>query len=188
MIKSGMVLAVMLATVGAQAAEPCAGVADIKSKSRQIFDSSVLMPHLMVLQGQGEANFHPVITKPRSQCSFEKFEAAGVSVEALYTPFEKLAEPTLLWQFTTSGAEPRTIQVVHDAIASMVAKKQVFFLVEERAGSISHFAIFREQPAYAALKPLVSGILDGSVQPLSVVHWPSGAKEPAIDAFDKRLK
>ncbi len=78
--------------------------------------------------------------------------------------------------------------MIHDAVTSLMIKKEVFFVVEERQGKISHYTIFREQPAYAALKPLVTGILEGTVQPLSVVHWPAGAKEPEIDSFDKRLK
>ena len=50
-------------------------------------------------------------------------------------------------------------------------------------------AMFRDQPTYVALKPVVSGILDGSAQPLATVRWPAGAKEPVIDAYDsKRLK
>jgi hypothetical protein len=49
--------------------------------------------------------------------------------------------------------------------------------------------MFRDQPTLAALKPLVTSILDGSAQPLARVRWPPGAKEPVIDAYDsKRLK
>jgi len=74
-------------------------------------------------------------------------------------------------------------------MASFIAKKDVFFVVEERKGSISYYAMFRDQPTYAALKPVVTGILDGSAQPLATVRWPAGAKEPVIDAYDsKRLK
>lgn len=188
MIRIGMVIALSWVTTGAWATEPCAGVAELKSKSRQIYESKALMPQLMMLQGQGEAKFHPAFAPPRSQCNFEKFEAAGNAVDALHTPFEKLGDPTLLWQFVTAGAEPRTIHVIHDPVTSLMNKKDVFFVVEERQGKISHYAIFRDQPTFAALKPLVTGILDGSLQPLSVVHWPAGAKEPMIDSFDKRLK
>ncbi len=81
MIRLGMALALSLISVGAQAFEPCAGVTDIKSKSRQIYETKALMPQLMMLQGQGEAKFHPTFAPPRSQCSFEKFDAAGNSVE-----------------------------------------------------------------------------------------------------------
>jgi hypothetical protein len=187
MIRTAALIALFLIAAGARAAEPCARVAEIKSKSRQIFESKALMPQLMVLQGQGEAKFHPTFAPPRSQCSFEKFEVAGNTVDALHTPFEKLGDPTLLWQFVTAGAEPRTIHVIHDPVTSLMNKKDVFFVLEERQGKISHYAIYRDQPTFASLKPLVTGILDGSLQPLSVVHWPAGAKEPEIDSFDKRL-
>lgn len=70
-----------------------------------------------------------------------------------------------------------------------MANKEVFVVVEERNGSISYYAMFRDQPTLAALKPLVTSILDGSAQPLARVRWPPGAKEPVIDAYDsKRLK
>ena len=181
----------LLLMAGAQAAEPvapCAGVTDVKSKSRQVFEMKVLMPQLMMLEAQGEAKFHPTFTPPASQCNYEKFDVAGTAVDALYSPWEKTGNPTLHWQFNAAGAEPRSIFVIFDATTSVMAGKQVFFVVEERQGKIAHYAIFREQPAYAALKPIVTGILDGSAQPLSVVSWPAGAKEPSIDALDKRMK
>jgi hypothetical protein len=35
----------------------------------------------------------------------------------------------------------------------------------------------------------VTGIIDGTAQPLAVVSWPTGEKEPVIEAYDtKRLK
>jgi hypothetical protein len=79
--------------------------------------------------------------------------------------------------------------VIYDGMASLMAKRPVFFLVEERAGSISYYAMFRDQPTFVALKPLVTSILDGSAKPLATVRWPAGAKEPAMDAYDtSRLK
>lgn len=190
-MKKWSVWIVLASFAGAHAAEPaapCAGVADIKSKSRQVFEMKVLMPQLMLLQAQGEAKFHPTFAAPASQCGFEKFDVAGVAVDSLHSPFEKSAEPTLHWQFNASGAEPRTLYVIYDPTTSLVVDKQVFFVVEERQGKIAHYSIFREQPAYAALKPIITGILDGSAKPLSVVYWPAGAKEPSIDSIDKRMK
>lgn len=71
----------------------------------------------------------------------------------------------------------------------MIAKKDVFFVVEEHKGNISYYAMFRDQPTYVALRPVVTGIVDGSAQPLATVRWPTGANEPVIDAYDsKRLK
>jgi hypothetical protein len=49
--------------------------------------------------------------------------------------------------------------------------------------------MFRDQPTYAVLKPLVTSILNGSAPPLATVRWPAGAVEPVIEAYDtKRLK
>lgn len=174
--------------LSAHAAEPCVGVTDIASKSRQSFQMKVLMPHLLVLQGQGEAKFHPTVDPPRSQCAFETFTVGDATVDALYTPRDEYAVAALVWQFDARGPDPRTIHVLHDATTAAVVRKDVFFVVEERRGQISHYAVYVEQPAYAALKPLVTGILDGSARPLTVVHWPPGAPEPVLDAPDPRMK
>ena len=183
-------LVVMLAgglAQGADSVAACAGVTDARSKSRPLFDGKTLMVSLSSLEAQGEAKFHPTFAPPSSQCLFDKFDA-GVSPVAIYSPFEK-GEHTLHWRFTTTTPEPREIVVIYDAMASFIARKDVFFVVEERKGSISYYAMFRDQPTYAALKPVVTGILDGSAQPLATVRWPAGAKEPVIDAYDsKRLK
>lgn len=177
--------------LAANGAEPaaCADTADIKSKSRQYFDGSILMTNLLGLQAQGEADFRPKYAAPASECVREKFDSAGYAVTVVQSPFEKGAL-TLLYRFAaTSGAETREVIVVYDGMASMMAKKDIFLVTENRGGKISQYAMFREQPTYTAVKPLVVGILDGSAQPLATVRWPAGAKEPVIDAFDsKRLK
>lgn len=184
--------AAILWGLAANAAEPadCLDTADIKSKSRLSFDGAVLMTNLLGLQAQGEAEFRPMYAAPSSECVRERFDSAGFAVTAVQSPFEKGAL-TLHYRFVAvSGAETREIIVVYDGTASLMAKKNfIFIVIENRAGKISHYAMFREQPAYSALKPLVVGILDGSAQPLATVRWPAGAKEPVIDAYDaKRLK
>ena len=147
------------------------------------------MPLLLMLEGKGEAGFHPTYAPPASQCVFEKFDVADAGVQAIYVPLVKDAAPTLHWRFIASGAEAREILVQYDGTAAVMAKKDVFYVVEERKGSIAYYAMFRDQPTYAALKPLVASILDGSAQPLALVRWPAGAKEPVIDAYDtQRLK
>lgn len=173
----------------AEGIAPCAGVTDISSKSRPWWKGDTLMATLLVLQGKGEANFHLEAAAPKSECVFEKFDIAGMAVEAIHAPFEKGAGTTLNWRFHLGGAEPRDILVVYDGTASAMAGKEVFFVAEERKGSISYYAMFRDQPTYAALKPVVSSIIDGSASPLATVRWPKGAVEPVIDAYDaKRLK
>jgi hypothetical protein len=167
----------------------CAGITDVKSKSRPLLEQKALMPVLLMLEGKGEAHFHPEYAPPASQCVFEKFEVAGAAVQAIYSPLEKDPQPTLHWRFQLSGAEARELLVFYDGAAAFMAKKDVFYVVEERKGVISYYAMFRDQPTYAALKPIAVSIFDGSAQPLAAVRWPPGEKEPVIDAFDsKRLK
>lgn len=49
--------------------------------------------------------------------------------------------------------------------------------------------LFREPPGYAALKPMVTEILDGSLAPIVGLRWPPGEKEAMLDGYDtKRLK
>jgi hypothetical protein len=171
-------------------APDCGALLELKSKSRQTFEGHVLMTSLMVLQNQGEADFTPKYSKPASECVRERFDVANIPVAALYSPFEK-GDATLHYRFRAgTGPEAREVLVIYDGLAALVAKKgEVFKVVEDRAGTISYYALFRDQPTYAALKPLVTGILDGSAKPLATVRWPKGAKEPVIDAYDaKRLK
>lgn len=183
-----MASSVLVGSPAAWSDSPCSGVIDARSKSRQFFDGKILMTNLLSLEAQGEAKFHPTFAPPASECIFEKFDAAGMPVESIYTPHEK-GEHTLHWRFTAAGAEPREIVVIYDGMASFVAKKDVFFVVEERKPNIHYYAMFRDQPTYTVLKPLVMSILDGSAKPLASVNWPPGAKEPVIDAYDsKRLK
>jgi hypothetical protein len=148
------------------------------------------MTSLLVLQSQGEANFTPKYTRPAGECVLERFDVANVPVVALYSPFEK-GEATLHYRFRAGpGPDAREVLVIYDGIAGALARKgQVFKVVEDRGGTISYYGLFRDPPTYAALKPLVTAILDGSAAPLATVRWPKGAKEPVMDAYDtKRVK
>jgi len=194
-IKVLLLIAFCSVSAGAVAAEtdaiaPCAGVSEIKSKSRQLNHLGTMMVTLLILEKQGEAEFRPKYAAPASSCLLEKFDVAGTSVNAIYTPFEKGAH-TLLYRFTAQSAEEaREILVVYDGDASLTYKKgDVFQVVEKRKGNISYYEMFRDQPTYTVVKPIVTSIIDGSAKPLVTVRWPPGAKEPVIDAFDtKRLK
>jgi hypothetical protein len=168
---------------------PACPDSDPKSKSRPLFDSGALMPYLLALEAQGEAAFRPTYETPPGECLRESFEVAGTAVSARYVPFQK-GEKTLNYRYVAGdGAARRDVVVIYDAMASLMAKKNVFFVIEDRAGAISVYAMFRDPPTHAALKPIVTGIVDGSAKPLATVRWPKGAKEPVIEAYDSdRLK
>jgi hypothetical protein len=164
----------------------CEGRHQIKSKSRPLFESKALMPSLLLLQGQGEAKFHLDAAPPVALCLAERYEVAGTPVDASFAAHEA-GEKTLNWRFTTPDA--RSIVVFYEGAVALMAKKTVFFVAEERDGKIGYYAMFRDPPTLAALKPIVAGILDGSAKPLAQVRWPAGNKEPVIDAYDtQRLK
>lgn len=184
------VLAFVAQATAADGLADCQSPAATKSRSKQVFDGSTLMVSLLTLEKQGEANFRPLFPEPADACVRERFEVAGITVSAAYAGVQKGEQQTLLYRFTTGGDDVREILVLFDAMASLMAKKGIIFtVVENRAGNISYYAMFRDEPAYATVKKLVSGILDGSEKPLATVRWPVGAKEPVIDAYDaKRLK
>jgi hypothetical protein len=168
----------------------CGAVPALKSKSRLFFDGGVLMGSLLLLQAQGEAEFTPKYAKPASECVLDRFDVAGLPVVAILSPFEK-GDGNLHYRFVAGGeTNAREVLVIYDGVAAAMAKGGTLLkVVEDRAGVISYYAMFRDQPTYAALKPLVTGILDGSAAPLATVRWPKGEKEPVIDAYDsKRLK
>jgi hypothetical protein len=187
------ILAVSSAVTAQQAAgavAACAGVTDVKSKSRQYFDGQTLMTSLLVMQGQGEKEFGPKYAPPKSECLLETFDVAGVPVAAIYSPFEK-GDSALHYRFTIATAsENREILVYYDSLATLMSKKDaIFFVIENRKGNISYYAMFRDQPTYVSLKPVIVAVVDGNAKPLATVRWPPGAKEPVIDAYDtKRLK
>jgi hypothetical protein len=179
----------LVAAARADVAE-CAGIPDVKAGARELKKSTPLMVSLSQLEKQGESNFRPNFAEPETRCVRERFDVAGVPVSVEYSPFTK-GDTTLHYRVLAgSGEAAREILVVYDGLASLMEKKGlVFFVIENRKGNISYYSMFRDQPAYADLKPVFISILDGSAKPLATVRWPPGAKEPVIDAFDlKRLK
>ena len=90
----------------AETIAPCAGVTEIKSKSRPLNQLGMMMVTLLILEKQGEADFRPKYAAPASACLLEKFDVAGTTVNAIYTPFEK-GEQTLHYRFTTEASGKR---------------------------------------------------------------------------------
>jgi hypothetical protein len=173
------------------AVTPCTAPPAIKGKSPQRFESKTLMIVANELESQGEANFHVRYSKPAAECLVESFSVGDVKVQARYSKWEKAAS-TLLYRFVVerpkgSGSE---VLVLYNGSASFASGGGfVFHVSEERDGVISWYAMFKEEPTYAAARALVEQIIAGSAKPLLAVRWPKGAKEGEILAFDdKRLK
>ena len=168
----------------------CASQPLAKGKSRQRFDSTALMTVAGVLESQGEADFHIKFGAPGTECLLETFDVGTVKVRASYSAFEK-GESTLLYRFVANEAPNSTeVLVIYSGLAALVANKgPVFHVSQEKDGVISWYAMYREEPTYAATRGLVNDILAGKTQPLLAVRWPKGAKEGEVVAFDsKRLK
>jgi len=190
-----MILGSVLLGNAASAAEPaaaatkCENFADIKSKSRQEFDSTVLLQVSGMLENQGPTSFDVAYEAPKSACEVESFDNAGSQVSIVRSPWKK-GDATLLYRIVVkSPAEQREFLVVYDGIVSNVAKEDCFHVSEKRNGMVSWYAVFKDQPTYAAVKALVVGILTDDAKPLLAVKWSADSKDLQQVVYDhSRLK
>ncbi|MFL6602845.1 MAG: hypothetical protein ACJ8R9_16155 [Steroidobacteraceae bacterium] len=162
-----------------------------KGKSRQRFDSLALMVVAGELEAQGEAAFHLKYDAPSADCALETFTVGDTVATVHYNPWEK-GPSTLHYRIELANPKGNTeVLVLYSGTSALVAHGggYVFHVSEERDGVISWYAMFRDEPAYSAVKALVEQIANGSTKPLMAVRWPTGAKEAQVVAFDnKRLK
>ena len=167
----------------------CASAPDVKGKSRQRFDSSALMVVANELESQGESDFHLKYTSPTAECVIETFQVADATVTASYNPWEK-GQSTLNYRFAVERPSGKSeVLVLFSGMAALVSGGYRFHVSDEKSGVISWYAMFKEAPAYPAVKDLVEKIVSGGAEPLLAVRWPSGAKEGEFVAFDTtRLK
>jgi hypothetical protein len=141
------------------------------------------------LEAQGEKDFRLKYAVPDSECLVERFDLADGKVNAIFSPWAK-GPQTLLYRFVAgTPEEPREVLVLYSGTVGLALKGQAFHVTEKRAGIVSFYAMFKEEPTYQATKELATSILSGSAKPLLAVRWPEGAKEGEIVAFDSsRLK
>jgi hypothetical protein len=156
-----------------------------KGKSRQRFDATAFMVVANELEAQGEKNFRLKYDPPAEECLVERFDAAGMSVSATYSPRAKGVQ-TLLYRFVADTPQgSREVLVLYSGTVGLVLKGEAFHVTEKtRDGVISFYAMFKEEPTYQAVKELAMSILSASVKPLLAVRWPAGAKEGEVVAFD----
>jgi hypothetical protein len=158
--------------------------------SRQRFESTALMTVAADLESQGEADFHLKYDQPTAECLVESFAVSDARVTARYSPWEK-GLSTLTYRFLvqrpTGSSE---VLVVYSGMASFVSGGgYVFHVSEERDGVVSWYAMYRDDPAYTAVRSLVQDIVAGTAKPLLAVRWPKGAKKAEVVVYDtKRLK
>jgi hypothetical protein len=163
---------------------PCKEAPLAKGKSRQRFDATAFMVVAGKLEAQGEKNFRLEYDPPAAECLVERFDVAGREVSAIHNPWEKGIQ-TLLYRFLAETPEgTREVLVLYNGTVGLVAKGQAFHVTETRAGVVSFYAMFKEQPTYQAAKELPASIFSASAKPLLAVRWPEGAKEGEVVAFD----
>lgn len=168
----------------------CADAPPANGKSRQLFDSAPLLYIATELERQGESEFHLKYDAPQTECVVETFSVGDVAVTATYQPWSRGAS-TLLYRFRVSRPEgPSEVLVLYNGTASaLLDDKPVFHVSEERGGVISWYAMFKEEPTFAAAKAIVQAIVGGQASPLMAVRWPAGAREGEVVTFDsKRLR
>ena len=167
----------------------CENFVDVKSKSRQEFDSTIFLQVSGILENQGAGSFDVAYEAPKSVCEVESFDNAGSQVTILHSPWKK-ADATLLYRvLIKSPAEQREILVVYDGIVANVAKEDCFHVSEKRNGVVSWYAIYKDQPTYTVVKGLVTAILADQAKPLLAVKWSADGKELEQVTYDNsRLK
>lgn len=167
----------------------CKVASSAKGKSRQRFDATAFMAVAGEVEAQGEKDFRLKYDSPDTECLVERFSLAGATVSAIYSPWKKGTQ-TLLYRFVMEILEgPREVLVLYSGTAGLAAKGQAFHVTESRAGVVSFYAMFKEEPTYQATKELAMSIFSASAKPLLAVRWPEGAKEGEVVAFDSsRLK
>jgi len=185
-------LACSMVAGSALAAGPaaCAEAPAKQGRAAERFDGTGLMMIATKLEKQGEADFHLKYDEPASPCIADSFSVGDASVTVLYSPWQR-GLSTLLYRLTiTRPGDSSDILVLYDGMTSLLAGGGLMFHVsEERQGVISWYAMFREEPSMADVKPLVEKIIKGETKPLLAVTWPKGAKEGDIVAIDSnRLK
>jgi hypothetical protein len=155
-----------------------------KGKSRQRFDATAFMVVAGELEAQGEKDFRLKYDSPEAECLVEYFIVADATVNGVYSPWEKGSQ-TLLYRFVmASPDESREVLVLYSGTAGLVTRGHAFHVTETRAGTVSFYAMFKEEPTYQASKDLATAIFSASAKPLLAVRWPEGAKEGEVVAFD----
>jgi hypothetical protein len=176
--------------VAPQAGQSCLGQPPAKGKSQQIFSSTPLILIADELERQGEAAFHLQYDVKAPECVLEAFDVGGLKATVLYTPWAK-GLSTLEYRVRVDRPTGATeVLVLYSGMASLFSGAgMIFHVSEERDGVISWYAMFKEEPTYAAVRELVEKIVKGEARPLLAVRWPPGAKEGDILVYDnKRLK
>lgn len=167
----------------------CAEAPPQQGKSRQRFDATALMVVAAELESQGEKNFKLAYEPPTLECLVEQVQLSGMQVDATYNPWTK-GRQTLLYRFAGRTAdETREVLVLYNGSVGLVAKGHGFHVSETRNGIVAFYAMYREEPTFAAAKELASQIFAGTAKPLMAVRWPEGAAEGELVSFDStRLK
>ena len=112
-----------------------------KGKSRQRFDATAFMVVANELEAQGEKNFQLTYDPPADECLVERFDGAGMSVSATYSPRAKGAQ-TLLYRFVVDTPQgSREVLVLYSGTVGLVLKGEAFHVTEKtRDGVISFYA------------------------------------------------
>src|SRR5262249_18347051 len=153
-------LATSIAAV-ARAAQPvpdnaCKVAPPAKGKSRQRFDAKAFMVVALEIQAQGEQNFVLKYDPPTEECLVERFDAADMHVSAIYSPWTKGIQ-TLLYRFVAETPQgSREVLTLYSGTVGLVEKGLAFHVTEKRDGVVSFYAMFKEEPAYPAVKELAT--------------------------------
>ena len=176
--------------VAAEPVAPCDPKPPEGRASREGFRFTPLMAVANQLEKQGEHHFHLQYAPPATECDAGAF-TAGEATITMHRATGPHDGASLAWRLVVARADgPTEILAIYDPIGTLLNDEKPFFHVsEERAGVISWYALYDEEPSASTVRTLATHIVEGSAKPLFSVTWEPGKIEGTIVAFDsKRLK
>jgi hypothetical protein len=174
--------------IAADPMQACVVAPPAKGKSRQRVDLKAFMLVATELEMQGQRNFDLRYEPPNSECLVENVGLEGGEVQVVYNPWQK-GEQTLLYRFAGVGEDSREVLVLYNGRVGLLLKGgDAFHVSEARHGTVSFYAMYKEEPTYQVVKALAAEIFKGDAKPLLAVRWPEGDGEASIVEVSAKLK
>ena len=188
-ISSGSPTALAQEAVNANGIEAgCPDEPKLRKKPRQVSDLTPWVMLVSQLEIQDKESLKLRYEVPETICEKDVIETNAGRARVFYSPFETDLESLLYRVIIEDVPEPREIVVLNSAIVSAVRNRgNHFYIAESRGMRTNFYAMYRDQPPYDAIRPLLVEILNGKATTLIAVEWPKGSAEAVIVEIDKGL-
>jgi hypothetical protein len=167
----------------------CPDEPKLREKPRLVRDLTTWVMLISPLEIQGNGNFELRYEFPETSCDKDVIKTNAGTAKVLYSPFDAELESLLYRAVIEDMAEPREIVVLYAEIVTAVRNRGFHFYIAESRGEKTYFyAMYRDQPRYEAIRPILVDILNGKATVLIAVEWPKGSNDALIVEIDKNLK